>query len=78
MNEISANTSQLKMMRFYASDNFFRARTFGTAWVASSFNPLNTGTLNALPHTPPEGANHSRTAPIAMPSGYWVNRRHFV
>ena len=30
------------------------ARAFDTAWGASSFNPLNTGTLSALPSNPPD------------------------
>ena len=42
------------MMRFHPADNFFRARTFDSAWVAFSFNRLNTGTLSALPCTPPD------------------------
>ena len=41
-------------LRFHLADNFFRARTFDTAWGASSFNPLNTETLSALPCTPPD------------------------
>src|SRR5436190_4713128 len=40
------------LMRSYEARNFLRAWSFDTAWGASSFNPLNTGTVNAFARTP--------------------------
>jgi len=52
---LSASTTlRSQPKRSDLADNFFRARTFDTAWGASSFNPLNTETLSALPCTPPD------------------------
>ena len=39
-------------MRSYVARNFLCAWSVDTAWGASSFNPLNTGTVNAFARTP--------------------------